>query len=906
MTLPCPSEDELAAFAGAGLPAGGRDAVLAHLDGCEACRRIVAALAADDAARDGDAGAGAGAAGDGAATGDDGGAADDRGAIGRYRLLGALGAGAMGVVFAAHDPELDRRVALKLLHREHGGDHGRRLEARLVAEARTLARLAHPNVIAAYEVGRHDGEVFLAMELVEGATLASWRDAAPRSITEIVAVFAQAGAGLAAAHAAGIVHRDVKPDNILVGDDGRVRVTDFGLASGAILPDRAIGDAGGVALTRTGALVGTPAYMAPEQLDGGAATAASDQFGFCVALWEALYGVRPFGGDSVRALRAAMDAPPRRPAGGGSRAAAARADPGLAASPAARWPRLDDLLGAIERFGRPRSHRVRIAAGVATVAVVTAAAVAATRAPTVAAPRCDAGAAQLAGLWSPARAGAVRDRMIAIAGDRGAHVFAVMDAELTRWTRAWADEHDDACRATYQRHEQSHAVHEARARCLDRLRRRADVLVGLYADAAIDAEMIERAPEAAQSLAAPASCALADDDPAPADPTLRAAEDRLQGRLAEADALRVVGQRDASRLAADDVEREAAQLGLVRVRMAALVARAAGESLAGGGQDLARADYRAAADLAMQLRDDGTLADALTGIGYASVYAGDFGEAETAAELSRAAIRRLGGDPGREADVAIVRCIRAARLGRDLAAARASCDGAADAVRAAGGDADVRRSWVANEVGNIAYLDGRYDDAARAYQESIDQVEGIYGPGHPSADATISNRAQAWMRMGRLADAEAALREVLGRRPEWGDSWDGLAAVLRRRGDAAGAMDAARHAIASARQAGQRQVEQYAAVGLAEAALDGRDVAEARRAVAAARDVTEATAMPVDQARLELVVARLYAHDGDRARARAAASDALAAIDASGTAARGPSAEIRAEIATFQASLPAP
>src|SRR5262245_37690244 len=208
----------------------------------------------------------------------------------------------MGVVYAAYDPELDRRVALKLLHA--GGSVEAR--KRLLREAQAMARLAHPNVIAVHDVGTWGDEVFVAMEFVEGPTLAERvRDEEP-GWREVLDLYLQAGEGLAAAHVAGIVHRDFKPQNALVGRDGRVRVLDFGLARGTgALPPREAeeGPDSGAApgllvtpLTRSGSRMGTPAYMSPEQFEGLPADELSDQFSFCVALYEALYGERPFGG----------------------------------------------------------------------------------------------------------------------------------------------------------------------------------------------------------------------------------------------------------------------------------------------------------------------------------------------------------------------------------------------------------------------------------------------------------------------------------------------------------------------------------------------------------------------------------------------------------------------------------
>ena len=222
--------------------------------------------------------------------------------LGRFYVLHKLGEGGMGVVYVGYDEGLDRKVALKLLHR--GTLQGEWLRR----EGQALARLAHPNIVAVHEVGEHDGRLFLAMELIEGLTLRAWLSAQPRSFSEILSMFLQTGRGLASAHEAGLVHRDFKPENVLVGHDGRARVVDFGIVALAeAARERQAGSEGeteaGTAmpttalrspLTRSDVLMGTPAFMSPEQFRRERATALSDQFSFGVALYAAVYGVAPF------------------------------------------------------------------------------------------------------------------------------------------------------------------------------------------------------------------------------------------------------------------------------------------------------------------------------------------------------------------------------------------------------------------------------------------------------------------------------------------------------------------------------------------------------------------------------------------------------------------------------------
>lgn len=271
--------------------------------------------------------------------------------IGPYRVLRTIGAGGMGVVYEAIDPALGRRVAVKVLYERSAA-----ASARFVREARAMARLNHDHVVTIYDVGESEVGPYIAMELVDGVTLRKWLRV-PRSVEEIAEVLRQAGEGLAAAHGRGLVHRDFKPDNVLVGRDGRVRVADFGLATAVDVPAAVsamtmplvrTGEWDGV--TRTGTVMGTPAYMGPEQFEGKPASPQTDQFAFCVVLFEALYGKRPFTGASLpeavarmRTGRVAAVASPRKVPAALHRAILR----GLSADPAQRFVGLAPLLGRL-------------------------------------------------------------------------------------------------------------------------------------------------------------------------------------------------------------------------------------------------------------------------------------------------------------------------------------------------------------------------------------------------------------------------------------------------------------------------------------------------------------------------------------------------------------------------------
>jgi len=303
-------------------------------------------------------------------------------ALGRYIVIERLGAGATGVVYAAYDPELDRKVALKILRRRDGDTGESRRQARFVREAKAIAKLAHPNVVGIFDVGVDSGRVFIAMEYLAGGTLRDWMTTKGRPWRDIVEMFVAVGRGLAAAHAEGLVHRDFKPDNVLLDRTGTPKVADFGLArlSGPS-EEESIEEVShqeaprtDARVTRTGAMTGTPAYMAPEQFRGKATDGRTDQFAFCVALYEAFYGRRPFAAETVFDLAEAVIRERIEPAPNNANVPAwirRSVLRGLRADPAERHANMEDMLAALEADPVARVRRVVAVSLTAVVLVAT-------------------------------------------------------------------------------------------------------------------------------------------------------------------------------------------------------------------------------------------------------------------------------------------------------------------------------------------------------------------------------------------------------------------------------------------------------------------------------------------------------------------------------------------------------
>ncbi len=509
--------------------------------------------------------------------------------VGRFVLIGLLGRGGMGEVYAAYDPELDRKVAVKILHaRSEDG------EARLLREAQAIAKLQHPNVVVVYDVGKFLDTVFIAMEFVDGNTLGYWMHAAARPWRETLRLYQAAGRGLAAAHELGMVHRDFKPDNVMLTKDGQIRVMDFGLARqvtegpGSPLTTSTIRDAraeamiaagrgdevdlqatrllrppssdavdvstGGMLslkLTRTGAQVGTPAYMAPEQFTPGRATdARTDQFSFCISLYEALYGERPFDGETMVALTAAVLQGEVRPPPDGTRVPSwvrrvlLR---GLSTEPAKRFPTMKALLAALDDDPAVRRRRWVAAFGAAALAVGIA--VAANRLGSRTRTTCDGGGARFEDVWEPGglsspRKQAIQSAFMASGKPFAAQTFVATSKLLDDYVGRWASMHQEACEATHVRGDQSEDVLDLRTACLDgrlaNVRALSDVLV--HADEGV----VLNAVNAAGALPSLDGCAdvaaLRAVVKPPADPATRARVAELREELARVTALRDSGQ----------------------------------------------------------------------------------------------------------------------------------------------------------------------------------------------------------------------------------------------------------------------------------------------------------------------------------------------------------------------------
>jgi serine/threonine protein kinase len=729
--------------------------------------------------------------------------------VGRYVILDQLGEGGMGVVYKAYDPELDRSVALKLLQTEDAGI----LRDRLLREAQALARLSHPNVVAVHDVGSFGEQVFIAMEFVDGMNLRRWLKERKRPAPEILAAFLAAGEGLAAAHRAGLVHRDFKPDNVVVGSDDRVRVLDFGLvrAAGAASEAQPVGeqppadapraseedvtqaprskakpvepptpapaptgsraparerDPGSsqgtplsVSLTRVGTIMGTPRFMAPEQHLGEVVEPAADQFSFCVSLYWALYDAFPFGdGKTEEVLDNILHRRIAEPPAGTTvprwlRQVLVR---GLQPYAKERFPSMEALLAALRADPRAaRARRALYAGGVALFALAVGIGTWRSHRP----PLCRGAEAKLVDVWDETRKTQMRDAFGRVQRPWAAQAFERASWVLDGYARNWAAMHTSACEATRVRGEQSEELLDLRMDCLDQRAHELRALVDVFVSA--DDKVVQKAVQAAESLTPLDGCANAAALKAPtrlpSDPAARAKVEAVRERIAHGLALNSAGKYKEDLAWMKSVVEEARQLNHPPTEAWALrlyggLQRRAGDATA------ADATYRQALLAAERGKDDQRAAQACLGLVRAWIDR-QSGSPETLfwGDQAAAWVSRLGGsDPALE--VHLESALSAIFWGRgDYAEAkRHDQRGLALAEKTFGADS-VEFAKTLGDLATDYFEVGEYQQSYEYGERELAIEEKALGPVHPSVAEALSNRSLDLIALGRLDGAEKDL-----------------------------------------------------------------------------------------------------------------------------------------------------
>jgi tetratricopeptide (TPR) repeat protein/tRNA A-37 threonylcarbamoyl transferase component Bud32 len=694
--------------------------------------------------------------------------------VGRYVVLDRLGAGGMAVVYTAWDPELDRKVALKLLKPADADEDDAEAEAgrmRLIREAQAMARLAHPNVVAVHDVGSFGDSVFVAIELVEGGDLEGLLEREKPGWRRVISLFAEAGRGLAAAHAAGLVHRDFKPANVLVGADGRVRVADFGLArqsTGGVVAGARIeldvekstprlsGSASALSadVTRHGAILGTPAYMAPEQFLGGEADARTDQFSFCAALYEAIYGELPFRGETIGELFAAISKGALGPPPAGSRApkwlraALAR---GLSREPEARFRSMDALLAELTRDRGAAFRRGALTAAV--VLVVAGGAWAYVRAERAEAAACEATGKALVGVWDDGVKARAKRAFLATGKPYAADAFARASSFLDGYSAAWIAARRSSCEEA--RRSGAVGVEGAARRegCLAGRLAQLDALTGLFEKA--DAQTAEKAVEAAHALAAVEDCEdpklLAAGTMLPAEPKAREAVERLRGELAKGWALADLYQtKDAIALGRIAVD-EARKTGFKPILGEALALLGTAEMRDGAFADADR-DLDEALYAAMAAGDDRTAADAAIRLVELEGY--NLGKTDKAEMRAREAVAILerSGDRGRAQ--AFERALGWKDYGAEhLESALGHFERSLAAVEASGRPGSIEAAQIRADLGSVLVTIGQFEKAIPILRSAAEAWEREVGSDHPQTAVIYTALAVS---LGHVGDSQGA------------------------------------------------------------------------------------------------------------------------------------------------------
>ena len=686
--------------------------------------------------------------------------------LGRYVVLEEVGRGGMGVVLRGYDPRLQREVALKVV-RSDALDAA--ASSRIVREARAMAKLSHPNVVAIHDVETTDGGgVMLAMEYVAGQTLGRWLAESSRPWREIVACFLGAGRGLAAAHGAGLMHRDFKPANVLVSESGEVKVTDFGLAKsldppargdtdsqapGEPEPDELLSDLDRDALTRSGTVIGTPRYMAPEQHVDEPLTPAADQYGFCAALFEALTGQPAFRVDSlVQMVQDKCNGPRAWPSGTQVPHHIAEAvRRGLANAPADRWPTMEALLEALTP--RPRGRRNRWALSLGAAGMLIAGVVSWQNR----AERCPDASEHLHGVWDDTRRSEVDTAMSATSVPYAGETWSRAERQLDDYANAWATMRREVCEATSIRGEQSSEIMDLRNACLDRARGELSAAVDVLADA--DHAVVQRVHQLVEGLLPLHRCADVAALGADVEPPLPAqleAVGTVRARLAEAKARRAAGRFTDAR---EKVER--ARYSLEGLDYPPVIADVSLEE----GLVLGRlGEYEAAETALLDALRRGTRLGRRTltfetAIALMSVV-GFYQQRVDEGLRYRDLALGLAEGPGQESEV---HSQVGSLLVIDGKYERAQAEHrAALALHAQNPRADLLRiASMRLALGNALGAGGQYADAETEHRAALQVLIEILGPSHPSISDARHGLGTAMQLQGKLAEAKAEFDTVI-------------------------------------------------------------------------------------------------------------------------------------------------
>ncbi len=753
-------------------------------------------------------------------------------AVGRYIVLDRLGKGGMGVVYKAYDPELDRQVAVKVVRVLARSDRAEfRARDRLLREAQALAQLSHPNVIAVYDVGTCNDDLYIAMELVEGKTLKKWLHERKPTRREVIEVCMAAGRGLAAAHRARLAHRDFKPENVIVGDDGRVRVLDFGLARAldpdatllADTGDSSLGDSSsdlqatagdgdpttaaarptsGVELdelqsgerrlreplTEVGRVMGTPRYMAPEQHLGEKVDELSDQFSFCVVLYEALYGKRPFLGGSRFQLKhdvttgRIQDPPagvriPKR-----LRRLVLR---GLSVSRAERYPNMDALLQELAK--EPGAIRRRVVYAGVVAALAGIALFGLLRSAGNSSAMCAGGRRNLVGAWDDKVGDRVHAAFLATGRPYADDTFRRVDEALRAYGDSWVAAYRDACEATHVRGSQSETLLDLRMRCLDQKLDELRALTDLFAGST-DAALLNRAVQAVSGLGAVQACAdveaLTAQVPVPSDPEVQTRVAAVRKKLARVRALAQAGRYEDGLALASGVTADARDTHYPVVIAEALLQLSRMQQQTGDVES-AEATLKQTVPIASRAKYDKGVALALVElvdvVGFAEAH---YAEGVALSVAADGALLRAGDDPNLRVNL----CGYLGKIyGRhgDFDEARAQFDRAIAIKQELFGAQSSELAISYNNLGNVFWEQGERDEAGKLYQQAADMFEATLGRDHPLVARALTNLGNVAVAGGNYEKARAYYeRAVRIKERTLGANHPSLAASLTNMGEA--------------------------------------------------------------------------------------------------------------------------